>query len=154
LPAGSSLLFYISDGTETGGHERQSEQKQKEAADGEDEDEEEKEERAAPAACVAVEKGGLCLAVDHMPEKLGGATSMFAVKTVEGPVPVPDDAATADETLLTAVEFGVLPGHLLVMLERIIKDVYMPMVSLSPPCSLHNIISLTPITSVTLLTLG
>ena len=29
--------------------------------------------------------------------------------------------------MLTNLEYGVLPGHALVMLERIIKDIYMPM---------------------------
>jgi hypothetical protein len=100
LPAGSSLLFYSSDGLEGGkeGSSKQDmEQKQQDAAD------DLLNSGGAGGGGDVANNGRLLLAVDHMPEKLGDNTSMFAVKTVEGAVPVPDSEADADDKLLAAV---------------------------------------------------
>lgn len=67
----------------------------------------------------------LLVSMNALPNKMGEEHTVYVIKNCKGAVPEPDEQA--DSTMLDALEYGVLPGHSLVMLERIIKDVYLPM---------------------------
>lgn len=126
--SGGSLLFYTASSSQSrvdGDGEKVGEEEKPKNAEDDDVDDDDDVKAEEPSR----NKGGLqiLVAVNHIPDRLGSHAAMFALKTVEGSVKVPASDAAADEQMLESVEFGIMPGHALVMLERVIKDVYMPM---------------------------
>ena len=47
---------------------------------------------------------------------------------VSGKVPAPPSETEMNAMMCEAMEWGALPGYSLVMLQRVLKDVYLPMV--------------------------
>jgi dynein heavy chain len=67
--------------------------------------------------------------MNAVPDIANGGRAMFVLKNVDGRVAAKsDESKTTDELMAAAVEFGILSGHALMMLERILCDLYLPMV--------------------------
>ena len=76
----------------------------------------------------AKEKKQISLSTDFFsPEKDNVNISFFIVKTTNSKIKAAADPMEANRVIGQSVEFGVLPGHSLVMLERILRNVYLPM---------------------------
>ncbi|ESO91629.1 hypothetical protein LOTGIDRAFT_122204, partial [Lottia gigantea] len=71
----------------------------------------------------------LFMCYEHLPEEVSDLNSVYFLRNTPGMVPLPNSVEEADEMLPGYFEFGVLNGHSLVMLEQIITQVYMPLLS-------------------------
>jgi len=69
----------------------------------------------------------LVLAEKHLPDRAGHNKSIYFIKNSDEPVSTSPDAETMHSIMSSALDYGVLPGHTLIMLERLLKDIYIPM---------------------------
>ena len=82
----------------------------------------------------------LHLCTDRLPEKSKDtiSTTMYVIKICQGRVKFPDSSQTAleiDHFMTAFCEYSVLPGHSLLMLRRMIYNVYMTLLN---PSNQHN----------------
>ncbi|XP_050408300.1 dynein axonemal heavy chain 10 [Patella vulgata] len=71
----------------------------------------------------------LHMCYQHLPEQVTDNNSVYFLRNTPGMVPLPNSVEEAEEMLPAYFEFGLLNGHSLVMLEQIITQVYMPLLS-------------------------
>ncbi|XP_067660223.1 dynein axonemal heavy chain 10-like [Haliotis asinina] len=71
----------------------------------------------------------LYMCYQHLPEEVADQDSVYFLRNTTGMVPLPNTLDEANEMLPGYFEFGLLNGHSLVMLEQIITQVYMPLLS-------------------------
>lgn len=62
-----------------------------------------------------------------LPQQSGEVRSMYLLK-LRADLPQPTDEVSALSAIAEFLDWGVLPGHSLVMLERLLKDVIIPLV--------------------------
>ncbi|KAL7749213.1 hypothetical protein RI367_005365 [Sorochytrium milnesiophthora] len=79
----------------------------------------------------------LHMCVEHLPERIAEVNSIYFLKNFQGPVPTPRSAADADATLAAWFDVGFLSGHTLIMLEQVIDEVYLPLLSNSDVFDTH-----------------
>ncbi len=73
----------------------------------------------------------------HLPEDLASTDCVYFLRNSGGMVPLPNNIEEATETLPAMFEVGVLNGHSLVMLEQVITQVYMPLLSYNQHKNAH-----------------
>ncbi|PVD32839.1 hypothetical protein C0Q70_08286 [Pomacea canaliculata] len=105
-----------------------------EAVDLEKEDDGEEKEKtdAAPKTKIILQKVSrtyLYLCYQHLPEEVIEESCIYFLRNSPGMVPLPNSIEEANEMLPLYFEFGLLNGHSLVMLEQIISQVFMPLMS-------------------------
>ena len=69
------------------------------------------------------------MAFGHLPESVMDYESIYFLRNSTGMVPLPNSIEDAEAMLPNQFEMGVLNGHSLVMLEQVITQVYMPLLS-------------------------
>ncbi|XP_070572584.1 dynein axonemal heavy chain 10-like isoform X2 [Ptychodera flava] len=65
----------------------------------------------------------------HLPEEVSEQDCVYFIRNTPGMVELPNTLEEANDMLPKYFEFGILNGHSLVMLEQIITQVYMPLLS-------------------------
>ncbi len=75
------------------------------------------------------------MSIAHIPVGVSGANSLYFVKLSPVPVPQCDSPASARTILPSHLEWGVLNGHSLQLLERVISLFYLPLLSQSEETS-------------------
>ncbi|XP_059165934.1 dynein axonemal heavy chain 10-like isoform X2 [Physella acuta] len=103
-----------------------------ETADKGEEGEEEKEQESAPKTKIIIQKVWrtyLQMCYEHLPEENNDHESIYFIRNTVGMVPLPATLSEAEEILPSYLEYGILNGHSLLMLEQIITKVYMPLLS-------------------------
>lgn len=65
----------------------------------------------------------------HLPEAVFEQDSIYFMRNTDDMVPLPASMDEARETLPSLFEIGLLNGHSLVMLEQVITQVFMPLLS-------------------------
>ncbi|KAI9223372.1 dynein heavy chain and region D6 of dynein motor-domain-containing protein [Blastocladiella britannica] len=81
------------------------------------------------ASAVIATRPVVRLCIGRLPEKIAEVTSIFFVRNTPGAVPEPHNLTDADTSLPHALEIGYLSGHTLVMLDQVIHDVYLPLLT-------------------------
>ncbi|XP_021370512.1 dynein heavy chain 10, axonemal-like isoform X1 [Mizuhopecten yessoensis] len=103
------------------------------AADGEEQQgEDDEQDNKIPKTKIIKQKvmrTYLYMCYQHLPEELADQDCVYFLRNTPGMVFLPNSAEEADETLPSYFEIGILNGHSLVMLEQIISQVYMPLLS-------------------------
>ena len=62
----------------------------------------------------------------HLPENVIEEDCLYFLRASSGMVPLPNTIQEAEETMSGYLEYGILNGHSLVMLEQIISHVFFP----------------------------
>ena len=75
------------------------------------------------------ERTYLYVCYGHLPEAAFDKDCIYFMRNTEGMVNLPNSIEEANETLPVLFEIGILNGHSLVMLENVISQVYMPLLS-------------------------
>ncbi|XP_064612357.1 LOW QUALITY PROTEIN: dynein axonemal heavy chain 10-like [Liolophura sinensis] len=86
----------------------------------------------APTTKIIIQKvlrTYLYMCHNHLPEEVAENDCVYFLRNTPGMVPLPNNLAEASEQLPEYLEMGLLNGHSLVMLEQIISQVYMPLLS-------------------------
>ncbi|XP_052801261.1 dynein axonemal heavy chain 10-like isoform X3 [Mya arenaria] len=96
--------------------------------DGDADDEEDKVPRTK-IIVQTVTRTYLHMCYQFLPEEFADHESMYFIRNTPGMVPLPNNKDEASETMPNYFETGILNGHSLVMLEHIISQVYMPLLS-------------------------
>eukprot|EP00741_Cyanophora_paradoxa_P015322 tig00000194_g14791.t1 len=80
---------------------------------------------------VKVLQQKLIMCLQQLPENVAELRAMYIVRNASEPVPIPnsDDPETVDKILSAAIDYGLLAGHSLVMLEQVISEVFLPLLS-------------------------
>ncbi|XP_076453104.1 dynein axonemal heavy chain 10-like [Babylonia areolata] len=73
----------------------------------------------------------LYMVYQHLPEEVTDENCLYFLRNTPGMVPLPNSIEEANEMLPAYFEFGILNGHSLIMLEQIIGQVFMPLLSFS-----------------------
>ncbi|KAJ3349859.1 Dynein heavy chain 10, axonemal [Entophlyctis luteolus] len=71
----------------------------------------------------------LHLCVETLPEKATEVNSMYFLKNVPDSIPVPQSAEDAERTMPKYFEMGYFSGHALLMLERVLTEIYIPLLN-------------------------
>ncbi|CAG5126036.1 unnamed protein product, partial [Candidula unifasciata] len=71
----------------------------------------------------------LYMCYEHMPEEISDTLCIYFLRNTTGMVPLPSSLEEAEEILPSYFEYSLLNAHSLVMLEQIIRMVYMPLLS-------------------------
>jgi hypothetical protein len=71
----------------------------------------------------------LNMCVQSLPEKVAEVNSIYFLKNVPGPVPMPKSSTDAEHSLPKVFEVGYFSGHALLMLEQTIMEVYLPLLN-------------------------
>lgn len=104
---------------------------QGETAEGEGAEEENPEDKQ-PKTKIIIQKvmrTYLYMCYQHLPEEVADTKSVYFLRNTPGMVPLPNSSEEANSELPGYFEMGILNGHSLVMLEQIISQVYMPLLS-------------------------
>lgn len=64
-------------------------------------------------------------------EQVSAHDSVYFMRVTDGMVPVPMSAEEARDTMPSLFEVGLLNAHTLVMLEQVVTQIYMPLLSYS-----------------------
>ncbi|XP_077995609.1 dynein axonemal heavy chain 10-like isoform X2 [Glandiceps talaboti] len=109
------------------------EESQAETGEGEDgEGSQAASEEKAPMTKIVIQKVErtiLHMCHGHLPEEVSEQDCVYFIRNTPGMVELPNTIEEADDMLPKYFEFGILNGHSLVMLEQVIKQVYMPLLS-------------------------
>ncbi|XP_076804944.1 dynein axonemal heavy chain 10-like [Clavelina lepadiformis] len=76
-----------------------------------------------------VQRQLLFVCQDHLPEEQLDQQCVYFLRNLSGVIPVPNDIEEANSTLSLYVETGILNSTSLVMLEQLITQVFMPLLS-------------------------
>ncbi|KAI9188096.1 hypothetical protein H9P43_002487 [Blastocladiella emersonii ATCC 22665] len=84
---------------------------------------------AAPVPSRPPVKQIIRLCIQHLPEKIAEVNSIFFIRNTKGAIKEPRSLEDARGTMPLALEIGYFSGHTLVMLEQVIHEVYLPLLS-------------------------
>ncbi|KAI9351727.1 dynein heavy chain, N-terminal region 1-domain-containing protein [Zopfochytrium polystomum] len=85
-----------------------------------------------------VERQKLHMCVEKLPERIAEVNAIYFLKNTPGSIPVPKSSEDAVKTMSRYFEIGYFSGHALNMLERVLSEVYLPLMS-NADFSLHPI---------------
>ncbi|KAJ3299892.1 Dynein heavy chain 10, axonemal [Borealophlyctis nickersoniae] len=71
----------------------------------------------------------LHLCLNKLPDKVTEVNSVYFFRNMRGPIPIPKSVTDAQITLPKWLELGYFSGHALLMLEQVLSEVYLPLLS-------------------------
>ncbi|EGF80533.1 hypothetical protein BATDEDRAFT_25191 [Batrachochytrium dendrobatidis JAM81] len=80
----------------------------------------------------------LHLATTHLPEKIAEINAIYFLRNSSGPISYPTSANDAANIMSHHLEIGYFSGHALLMLERVLQEIYLPMLSTTDFSDLHD----------------
>lgn len=69
------------------------------------------------------------MSIESLPESISQVNCIYFLKNSSGQIPIPLNAADANETMSLFLEIGYLSGQALLMLEQVLSEVYLPLLS-------------------------
>ena len=127
-PVGTALIFYTGSVNEEKSKTSESPEKEKHNSESENEgDAKEGDEGLNDSMALdqdafanTLERKKLVITITTIPDLDDDASVFYLIKRVDGEIP-------EDNEMDLYLDYGVLPGHSLIMLERLLTDVYIPM---------------------------
>ncbi|KAJ3134855.1 Dynein heavy chain 10, axonemal [Physocladia obscura] len=86
----------------------------------------------------------LQMCIENLPERVAEVNSIFFLKNYIGPVPIPHSADEAESSMPEYFEIGYFSGHALIMLERVLTEIYLPLLNKTERAIPANLPSLGP----------
>lgn len=69
------------------------------------------------------------MSLESLPEKIADMNSIYFLRNQSGSIPIPANANDAASLMPNYVEIGYLSGHVLLMLEQVLSEIYLPLLS-------------------------
>ncbi|KAI9144584.1 dynein heavy chain and region D6 of dynein motor-domain-containing protein [Paraphysoderma sedebokerense] len=76
-----------------------------------------------------IEKTSLHMCLQQLSAKISEVNSIYLLRSKQGPIPIPKSRSEANYDLPQYLDTGFFCGHTLIMLESVIKEVYLPLLS-------------------------
>nr|KAJ3423035.1 Dynein heavy chain 10, axonemal [Polyrhizophydium stewartii] len=93
---------------------------------------------AREPSIVVFESVRLHLAVQQLPDPITEVNAIYFLRNKSGPIPMPKSAADAAANMPRALEIGFFSGHALLMLEKVLQEIYLPMLSTTDFATLRD----------------
>eukprot|EP00842_Homolaphlyctis_polyrhiza_P003630 jgi/Hompol1/4268/HPOL_001758-RA len=71
----------------------------------------------------------LHMAIQDLPDKIAEVNSIYFLRHKPGAIPMPKSSTDAATTMPNFIEIGYFSGHALMMLEKVLQEVYLPLFS-------------------------
>jgi dynein heavy chain len=69
------------------------------------------------------------MSVESLPEKIADMNSIYFLRNQSGSIPIPANLDDAGSIMPVYVEIGYLSGHVLLMLEQVLSEIYLPILT-------------------------
>ena len=69
------------------------------------------------------------MSLESLPEKIADMNSVYFLRNKSDPIPIAANAVDASTIMPVYIEIGYLSGHVLLMLEQVLSEIYLPLLS-------------------------
>ena len=69
------------------------------------------------------------MSIETLPDKISEMNSIYFLRNQSAPIPIPANLVDASNIMPVYVEIGYLSGQVLLMLEQVLSEIYLPLLS-------------------------